>query len=113
MAAKPGSLLYKLLLSRMPKPGEGPSLAARESGFFYFLLLGQLPDGQVVTASVKGDRDPGYGSTSKMLAECAVCLAKDGATLPENYGLLTPSTAMGDVLLERLVKNAGLSFELK
>lgn len=113
MAAKPGSLLYKLLLRRMPKPGEGPSQAARESGFFYFLIFGQLPDGQVVTASVKGDRDPGYGSTSKMLAECAVCLAKDGATLPKNYGLLTPSTAMGDVLLERLVKNAGLSFELK
>ena len=81
--------------------------------FFYFLIFGQLPDGQVVTASVKGDRDPGYGSTSKMLAECAVCLAKDGATLPKNHGLLTPSTAMGDVLLKRLVKNAGLSFELK
>ncbi|NND09126.1 MAG: saccharopine dehydrogenase, partial [Saprospiraceae bacterium] len=51
------------------------------------------------------------GSTSKMLGEAAVCLAKD--TLPTNHGVLTPGSAMGDALLARLQKNAGLSFELK
>ena len=55
--------------------------------------------------------DPGYGSTSKMLAECAVCLAKDN--LDELGGVLTPSVAMGDFLLERLQNFAGITFKLK
>lgn len=55
--------------------------------------------------------DPGYGSTSKMLAESAVCLAKD--KLSNTSGVLTPSVAMGDSLLKRLEKNAGLSFSFK
>jgi short subunit dehydrogenase-like uncharacterized protein len=59
-------------------------------------------------ARVIGDMDPGYGSTAKMLAESAVCLAKDD--LKESYGVLTPSTAMGELLLNRLKENAGLSF---
>jgi short subunit dehydrogenase-like uncharacterized protein len=59
---------------------------------------------------VIGDRDPGYGSTSKMLAESAVCLALDKT--PENYGVLTPSTALGDPLRKRLEEKAGLTFKI-
>ena len=105
----------KLAQRFLPEPGEGPTREQREAGYYEVFFRGMDPRdrGKDTLVKVTGDMDPGYGSTSKMLAECAVCLAKDGATLPENYGLLTPSTAMGDVLLERLVKNAGLSFELK
>lgn len=106
-----GTWLRKIITRFMPKPGEGPDPAVRTKGFFYFILYGTLPNGEVIQAKVKGDRDPGYGSTSKMLAECAVCLALDGEKLPQNFGVVTPSVAMGEVLLERLVKHAGLSFE--
>ena len=112
VSAKPKGLLQKIVLRFMPKPGEGPSKAVRESGYFYFVLYGTLPDGKIVKAQVKGDRDPGYGSTSKMLAECAVCLAKDEGKMPGTFGVLTASTAMGDALLERLIAHAGLSFEV-
>ena len=63
-----------------------------------------------MVTKVTGDMDPGYGSTSKMLAESAICLAKD--KLPKGGGALTPSTAMGDALLKRLQDNAGLTFEV-
>jgi short subunit dehydrogenase-like uncharacterized protein len=94
----------------LPAPGEGPDRAAREAGYFNLLQIGTLPDGTVVRGRVTGDRDPGYGSTSKMIAECAVCLAKDD--LPSVGGMLTPATAMGQPLCDRLQKNAGLTFEL-
>ncbi|MBK8556231.1 MAG: saccharopine dehydrogenase NADP-binding domain-containing protein [Lewinellaceae bacterium] len=112
LAAKPGTIFGNLLRRFLPKPGEGPDKQERETGFFYFQMFGTLPDGSTIMAKVKGDKDPGYGSTSKMLAECAVCLAKDSAITPEQYGFLTPSTAMGDALLDRLTHNAGLSFEV-
>src|SRR3546814_4956637 len=51
------------------RPGEGPSKDEREAGFFDILFIGEYPDGTTIRASVQGDRDPGYGSTSKMLAE--------------------------------------------
>ena len=75
-------------------------------------LLGKLHDGQQIKGKVTGDRDPGYGSTSKMLGESAACLALDRSKLPETYGTLTPSIAMGDVLLNRLKNNAGLTFSV-
>jgi short subunit dehydrogenase-like uncharacterized protein len=95
----------------LPKPGEGPSRYERENGYFNFILVGRLPGGNVMRLRVKGDRDPGYGSTSKMLAESAICLALDELTV--GGGFWTPSTAMGNPLLERLTANAGLSFELE
>ena len=64
----------------------------------------------MIRTRIKGDRDPGYGSTSKMLAESGVCLAKN--SLPSTGGVLTPAAAMGSALLERLQANAGLSFEV-
>ena len=72
-------------------------------------MVGRLSDGTFLRQTVTGDRDPGYGSTSKMLAESAVCLAKDN--LNDSAGCLTPSIAMGDALLDRLQQNAGLKVE--
>ena len=101
------SLLERYVL---PKPGDGPDKNQRETGFFNLRQFGHLPDGTVVKTSIKGDRDPGYGSTSKMLSECAICLAHDD--LDTSGGIWTPSAAMGDALLQRLEENAGLSFKL-
>ncbi len=94
----------------LPEPGEGPDREARENGFFDLRLFGELADGTVLRARVTGDRDPGYGSTSKMLAESAVCLAADA--LDSAGGVLTPASAMGDALLARLQENAGLAYEM-
>lgn len=94
----------------LPEPGLGPDKEERENGFFNLQQFGRLPDGTVIRTKITGDRDPGYGSTSKMLSECAVCLAKDD--LDTGGGVWTPAAAMAAPLLERLQKNAGLSFEI-
>jgi len=92
-----------------PKPGEGPTKAEREAGFFDLLFVGIAPDGRKVKVSVHGDRDPGYGSTSKMLAEAAICLVKDAPDVPG--GVWTPGAAMQTKLIDRLQENAGLTFQ--
>ena len=94
-----------------PKPGEGPSKAEREAGFYDVLLLGHDAAGNGVRVGVKGDRDPGYGSTSKMIAEAAVCLLQDASGTAG--GIWTPASAMAAPLIGRLQKNAGLSFALE
>jgi short subunit dehydrogenase-like uncharacterized protein len=103
----------KLLKNRfLPKPGEGPPQGARERGFFKLLLVGRDEDGHEIRVRVSGDRDPGYGSTAKMLGEAAYTLAAD---LPDGSvpgGFWTPSTAMAEKLLPRLVEHAGLTFEV-
>ncbi|MFK7905301.1 MAG: trans-acting enoyl reductase family protein [Chitinophagales bacterium] len=111
MLAKPGSLIKKGVDAVLPKPGEGPSKAVREAGFYNLKFITTLADGSTFTGKVTGDMDPGYGSTSKMMAESAICLAKDG--LPDTGGMLTPSVAMGDALLKRLKENAGLTFSVE
>jgi short subunit dehydrogenase-like uncharacterized protein len=93
------------------KPGEGPSKQERESGLYDLLFVGVAPDGRQVRVAVKGDRDPGYGSTSKMISECAICLLRD--TPDVAAGIWTPGAAMGDRLIKRLVDNAGLTFEVE
>jgi len=100
-----------MVLPMLPKPGEGPSATERENGFFNLIIFGKLEDGSVMRLRITGDRDPGYGSTSKMLAESAVCLANNEHDV--GGGCLTPAPAMGDALLDRLRKNAGLTFELE
>jgi short subunit dehydrogenase-like uncharacterized protein len=95
----------------LPKPGTGPDAAAREKGFFNLEQIGRLADGRQIRGRITGDRDPGYGSTSKMLAESAVCLALD--ELDSAGGVLTPAAAMAAPLLQRLQANAGLSFEIR
>jgi len=108
----PGSILKRIIDLFLPAPGQGPSKHQRETGFFKIILLGKSADGKALKVKVKGDRDPGYGSTSKMLAEAAVCLAKDRENLPENFGVITPSTAMGMHLLNRLQENSGVTFSV-
>lgn len=94
-----------------PKPGEGPSKEERETGYYDLLFVGIAPDGRQVRVSVKGDRDPGYGSTSKMIAECAICLLRDAPDV--SAGIWTPGAAMREALIKRLVDNAGLRFEVE
>ncbi len=93
-----------------PKPGEGPSKKEREEGMYNVLLIGEAKDGRKINVTVTGDRDPGYGSTSKIIAEAAVCLAKDDVA--EAGGIYTSAPAMGMKLVDRLVANAGLTFDV-
>ena len=97
----------------MPKPGEGPSKEARERGFYDIVFIGQTADGKTLRAAVKGDMDPGYGSTSKMLAESALCLARDVSHDATPGGAWTTASAMGSALIKRLEAKAGLSFALE
>ena len=90
------------------KPGDGPSKETRESGFYDLLFVALAPDGRQVRAAVKGDRDPGYGSTSKMISECAICLLRDTPDVPG--GIWTPGAAMQHRLIKRLIDHAGLTF---
>jgi short subunit dehydrogenase-like uncharacterized protein len=103
------NLMNKFVL---PKPGEGPSLQDQLNGFFDIELMGKNARGDKLTAKVTGDRDPGYGCTAKMLAQAGLCLAFDLAKEDKAGGFWTPSTAMGDLLIERLNNHAGMSFTL-
>jgi short subunit dehydrogenase-like uncharacterized protein len=94
-----------------PQPGEGPSKEERETGFFDLLFVGLAADGRQVRVAVGGDRDPGYGCTSKMIAESAICLVREGSDLPG--GFWTPGAALGHRLIKRLVDNAGMAFTVE
>ena len=94
-----------------PKPGEGPSREEREAGFYDILFLGENPAGDKLRVGVSGDRDPGYGSTSKMIAEAAVCLLQDAAGTAG--GIWTPASALGKPLVARLQAHAGLRFSVE
>ncbi len=102
---------FTALLAGAPKPGEGPSEAERASGSYDLLFIGIAADGRQVRVSVRGDLDPGYGSTAKMLAEAAVCLVKESPDVPG--GVWTPGAAMRGRLIARLQANAGLSFTVE
>ena len=90
-----------------PKPGEGPSKEERDAGHFDILFAGLMPDGTRIDAVVTGDSDPGYGCTSKMLAESALCLLRDVDTAG---GIWTPGAIMGAPLRQRLIARAGMTF---
>ena len=92
-----------------PAPGTGPSKEARENGNYDILFIGKTADGEEIRCAVSGDLDPGYGSTSRMLAESAVCLIEESTDLAG--GLYTPAPAMGEKLIKRLVDHAGLTFK--
>jgi short subunit dehydrogenase-like uncharacterized protein len=95
----------------VPQPGEGPSPEKQEAGFFDLRFHGTTASGDEMTVKVTGDRDPGYGSTSKMLAEAAIILlAKSTGDL--GGGFWTPATALGDDYIEALEANAGLCFDV-
>ena len=93
----------------LPQPGEGPSKESREQGNYEVLFFADFDEGSI-EARVTGDMDPGYGSTSKMIAESALCLIQDCGDL--SGGMYTPAPAMGEKLIKRLTKNAGLTFDI-
>jgi short subunit dehydrogenase-like uncharacterized protein len=95
----------------VPKPGEGPTPEQQENGFYDLRFFGRTEAGQEIRCKVTGDRDPGYGSTGKMLAQAGICLAQDIPKEALAGGFWTPATAMGDRLIERLTAKAGLTFE--
>ena len=96
----------------LPASGEGPSREVREAGHWEVVLIGTMDDGTTMRARVRGEGDPSAESTSRMLAESALCLVEDATEIPVGGGSWTPATAMGDLLLNRLAANAGMSFEL-
>ena len=91
------------------KPGDGPSKEERETGYYDVLMIGENTDNQSIKLSIKGDKDPGYGSTSKMIAESGIWLAENPFT--KGGGIWTPASLMGESLVEKLEKHAGISFE--
>lgn len=94
----------------LPSQGEGPRVDPENPGFYHIQFNGETAGGKSLATRVTGDADPGYGSTSKMLAESGVCLALD--KLDTGGGFWTPASAMGDALLSRLQDKAGLTFEV-
>jgi short subunit dehydrogenase-like uncharacterized protein len=95
-----------------PKPGEGPSKEERETGFYEAIFTGETADGQRMTSVVSGDRDPGYGSTSKMITEALLTLI-DTPRDTTPGGVWTPAPALGQPLIDRLQKYAGLTFTME
>jgi short subunit dehydrogenase-like uncharacterized protein len=91
------------------EPGEGPNKEQREAGHYNVSFIGSSADGAKIVATVTGDQDPGYGSTSKMIGEAAICLLENPGS---KGGVLTPAPAMGMALIERLKKNAGMTFTI-
>lgn len=96
----------------IPKVGEGPSPEAQEQGFYDLRFWGMTTNGKTIQAKVTGDRDPGYGSTAKMLGQAGLCLAQDISQSMTAGGFWTPASIFGEILIERLVKEAGLTFEV-
>ncbi len=107
-AIKPTRWLVEKLV---PEPGQGPSPEDQEKGFFDLRFIGRTADDKAIITKVTGDRDPGYGSTGKMLGQAGLCLAFD---IKEDVagGFWTPASALNGKLLERLTDHAGLSFEV-
>lgn len=107
------SVMERFLL---PKPGEGPSPEAQLAGRFDIRFFGRTDEGQTLRVKVTGGRDPGYGSTGKMLGQAAISLAldhvKDGTKVGRGGGFWTPATMFDERYIERLTSHAGLCFEL-
>ncbi|MDR7330974.1 saccharopine dehydrogenase NADP-binding domain-containing protein [Roseateles asaccharophilus] len=104
----------RFLLRRfvLTQPGDGPDAAAREAGRYEVWFTGRTDEGQQLRAVVKGDRDPGYGSTCKLISETALCLLQNVGRDATPGGVWTPGAAMGLALVRRLQQRAGLSFEI-
>lgn len=103
----------RTILDRLlPKPGEGPSERRRAAGRFRFEIRTTTSTGAKYVTQVGADYDPGYNGTAIMLGESALCLALDTQALPQRAGVLTPATAMGDTLVERL-RAHGFTFDVR
>jgi short subunit dehydrogenase-like uncharacterized protein len=102
----------RALLDRvLPAPGTGPSEEARRKGWFRMAVDATTENGRKYQATAAGPGDPGYAATAVMLGESALALALDGDRLPDRAGSLTPATALGNVLVERL-RAAGHTYEV-
>ena len=112
MASLVGGVTRKFVEARLPKPGEGPDEKTRKTGFLRVRVFAESESGARKTMLIEGKGDPGYQLTAVLLGESAVCLARDEAKLPKVAGVLTPATAMGRPLIDRLVA-AGMTFKLE
>ena len=92
--------------AKPPKPGEGPSPEERENGHYDVLFVGEMPDGERLHYGVKGRYDPGYGSTSRMIAETGIALL----ACDKPGGVGTPGSFVGEALVKRLRDNAEITF---
>ena len=108
MTFLPGKILDRVL----PKPGDGPSPEAQESGHFTVDLYTTATNGAKYQSRVKAAGDPGYKATSVMLGESALALVHNRDELPDSSGVLTPATGIGDALVSRL-RGAGLEIWAK
>jgi len=95
--------------AKPPKPGEGPTREERENGHYDVLFIGEWPDGKTIRYGVKGRYDPGYGSTSRMIAETGIalldCQAEGGVSLP--------GALLGEALVQRLQDHAEITFAVE
>jgi short subunit dehydrogenase-like uncharacterized protein len=98
------------LMKILPSAGEGPGEKTRENGFYKIEIHARTSSGARYVCTVTGQGDPGYKATSGLLGEAGLCLALDGDRLPDRAGVLTPATAMGMPLVERL-RAAGFTFD--
>jgi short subunit dehydrogenase-like uncharacterized protein len=101
------------LLDRvLPSPGEGPSEKTQRTGFFKIDVHTRTPGGEHHICRIAAQGDPGYAATAVMLGQSALCLAQDRDRLPDRAGVLTPATAMGGALVERL-RAAGHRYDVE
>jgi short subunit dehydrogenase-like uncharacterized protein len=98
-------------LANGPRPGDGPPKHERDAGFYDVLFLGTAPGGRQVRISVGDNKDPGYGSTSKIVTETAICLLEHPRHIPG--GIWTPGAALQKELFDRMTQRAGLKFKVE
>ena len=104
-------LIWILKKTIFPKPGEGPSKHKMKNGFFKMKIIGFINKMRKNSVTVTGDSDPGYSATAKMLTESAICILLNENKIPKKYGVLTPASGIGLILIERL-KEKGISFTI-
>jgi short subunit dehydrogenase-like uncharacterized protein len=102
----------RLLDRVLPEPGEGPSEQTRERGYFDIDIRARTGEGSSLVCEIRASGDPGYKATAVMLGESALALALDGQNLPDAAGVLTPASAIGDALTDRL-RRAGHRYEVR
>lgn len=102
------------LMSRfLPKPGEGPNPEMQRTGFFDLVFVGHTSDKRTIRTTLYGERDPGYGATARMLGQAALCLRDDVSKADKPGGFWTPASALAELLIPRLERDAGLSFKVE
>ncbi|MFJ2668835.1 saccharopine dehydrogenase family protein [Nocardia fluminea] len=98
--------LGKRVLDRLvPAPGTGPDEQARDNGFFTMRTFTRTTTGTRYLATFAAEGDPGYKATAVLLGESGLSLAFDYNPRHEYGGVLTPASAMGEDLADRLSKS--------